>query len=259
MRSTEKNNLARYEEWLLERRLAAEHQLAHFRRWVNRFLYLRGSRPMETWQDTLIVFLEDLGEGQYLPWQVRQAGDGVTLYCGQFCANMGTRVLPEGTTREGGANRGAGRRKKRVKQWARLAWRWRARLFAQPQGRSVARAGAEWRRVAGGGEVLTNAELLAEMRRILRLRHYAGSTERSYLGWCRRFLQYVGRSGEHAPTGDDVQAFLNHLAVQCKVSASTQNQELPKALIAWQYQVYHAHLSRPMIGKGESLKAFAQL
>ena len=73
-------------------------------------------------------------------------------------------------------------------------------------------------------DVLTHAEMLAEVRRILRLRHYAGSTERSYLGWNRRFLRYVGRSGEHVPTGDDVQAFLSHLAVQGDVSASTQNQ-----------------------------------
>ena len=70
----------------------------------------------------------------------------------------------------------------------------------------------------------THVELLAELERVLRLRHYAGSTQRSYVGWSRRFLQYVGRSGAHVPTGDDLQAFLSHLAVQGRVSASTQNQ-----------------------------------
>ena len=111
MRSTANNDLGGYEEWLLERRLAEEYQLAHFRRWVNRFLYLRASRPRETWQDTLTVFLEDLGAGQFLPWQVRQAGDAVTLYCGQFRAHMGTPASPKGPTREGGVARGEGSRR----------------------------------------------------------------------------------------------------------------------------------------------------
>lgn len=66
--------------------------------------------------------------------------------------------------------------------------------------------------------------MLAEMRRILRLRHYAGSTERSYLGWCRRFLRYIGRSEEHVPTTADVQAFLSYLALQKDVASATQNQ-----------------------------------
>ena len=71
---------------------------------------------------------------------------------------------------------------------------------------------------------MTHAQMVAELGRILRLRHYAPRTERTYVGWTRRFLQYVGRPGEHVPTGEDVQAFLSHLAVQRKVSASTQNQ-----------------------------------
>jgi len=66
--------------------------------------------------------------------------------------------------------------------------------------------------------------MLAEMRRLLRLRHYAPRTERVYMGWGQRFLKYVAKSGERQPTADDVQDFLSHLALQGKVSASTQNQ-----------------------------------
>ena len=44
-------------------------------------------------------------------------------------------------------------------------------------------------------ETLDSAQILAEMRQLMRLRHYASRTERSYLGWVRRFLKYVSRTG----------------------------------------------------------------
>jgi integron integrase len=62
------------------------------------------------------------------------------------------------------------------------------------------------------------------MQRLLRLRHYAARTERTYLGWTRRFLAYVGQCGQAPPTPEDVKAFLSHLAVRRKVASSTQNQ-----------------------------------
>lgn len=62
------------------------------------------------------------------------------------------------------------------------------------------------------------------MERLLQLRHYAPRTQRSYLGWARRFLRYIDPQGMRLPTADDVSAFLSHLATAKKVAASTQNQ-----------------------------------
>ena len=177
-------DLAGYEEWLRQRRLTSARCVGHFSRWVGRFLALRASRPRETWQDTRTVFLEDLGDGRYQPWQLRQAGDAVTLYCGQFCVQMGTPATPKEPTRTKGEARDR-----------------RSRSGSGEKREVEDGAGRE------GVAVLTHAEMLAETRRILRLRHYAGSTERSCLGWNRRFLRYVGDSGERLPTGGDLQAF----------------------------------------------------
>ena len=200
MGQTRQAELAAYEEWLRERRVAPDLRVPYFARWVERFLRLRDGRPREVWHDTLEVLLEDLGNGHYKPWQVRQAADAVTLYCGQFCERMATHAAPE---RNAPSQRGAEGK--------------------GPEG-GVSTVVGQGTRTDGAGEELTHAQMLAEMRRILRLRHYSPSTERSYLGWTGRFLRYVGRSGEYVPTTEDVQAYLSYLAVRRNVSASTQNQ-----------------------------------
>ena len=70
-------------------------------------------------------------------------------------------------------------------------------------------------------ETLDPIQILAEMRQLMRLRHYASRTERSYPGWVRRFLKYVDKTGEDAPMPENVKAFLSHLAVHRKVASST--------------------------------------
>jgi len=228
MRGIARGDLAGYEEWLRQRRLAAAHQVGHFSRWVDRFLHLRASRPRESWQDTLTVFLEDLGDGQYEPWQVRQAGDAVTLYCGQFCEGRDTHAAPKRPTRDEGGARGKGSRRGSGEEW-----RAEDGVGREDRGRPGSRSSKaspvqpakpelEGGVPAEGGGVRSHVEMLAKMRRLLRLRHYATCTERCYLSWNRRFLRYVGRSGEHEPAGEDVQAFLSHLAVStiCRCARS---------------------------------------
>jgi hypothetical protein len=78
------NGQTDFARWLRRRRLAPDHRIPHFERWVERFLCFSKVRPVEAWQDTLRVFLEDLGEGEAPDWQICQAADAVSLYCGQF-------------------------------------------------------------------------------------------------------------------------------------------------------------------------------
>ncbi|MBI5756271.1 MAG: integron integrase [Nitrospirae bacterium] len=69
--------------------------------------------------------------------------------------------------------------------------------------------------------------MLAEVSRIIRLKHYSYSTERTYLQWVERFFAYVTETGGKqidAVTAEDLRGFLSHLALNRHVSASTQNQ-----------------------------------
>lgn len=66
--------------------------------------------------------------------------------------------------------------------------------------------------------------LLARMREKIRLKHYSIRTEQAYVDWARRFVVFHGKRHPREMSASEVEAFLTHLAVERKVSASTQNQ-----------------------------------
>lgn len=70
--------------------------------------------------------------------------------------------------------------------------------------------------------------IVKETRRMIRLRHYSYSTERTYIQWIERFLAYVQHTVKKKSIDDistpDFKNFMSHLALNQRVSASTQNQ-----------------------------------
>ncbi len=67
-------------------------------------------------------------------------------------------------------------------------------------------------------------EPLHIMREKLSIRHYAESTKKTYLGWCTRFIDYCDRNDIDAESDESYRTYLSHLALNRKVSSSTQNQ-----------------------------------
>lgn len=68
-------------------------------------------------------------------------------------------------------------------------------------------------------------ELLEAMRNTIRFKHYSMKTEKSYLGWCKRFFIFC----QNHPVGsseDKIKAYLSWLANERNVSESTQRQAL---------------------------------
>lgn len=63
-----------------------------------------------------------------------------------------------------------------------------------------------------------------ETVKALRLRHRSYRTEKSYIGWLRSFSSYLIHKRPDIVTQDDFKNFLTYLAVEKKVSASTQKQ-----------------------------------
>lgn len=78
-------------------------------------------------------------------------------------------------------------------------------------------------------------KLLDRLREALRSRHYSRRTESTYCQWVKRFIFFhdVRHPGEMAEA--EINAFLTHLAVKEKVSASTQTQALSALLFLYRY------------------------
>jgi integron integrase len=66
--------------------------------------------------------------------------------------------------------------------------------------------------------------LLDQLRERIRFKHYSIRTEQVYVDWAKRFIFFNNKRHPRELGADEVQAFLTHLAVAGKVSASTQNQ-----------------------------------
>lgn len=85
----------------------------------------------------------------------------------------------------------------------------------------------------GGADQVNPLAALEELRRRLRIRHYSYRTERTYLDWGRRFFAYLSerqKVSEPRVASEAVRDFLTHLAVERRVSASSQNQALSALL-----------------------------
>ena len=76
---------------------------------------------------------------------------------------------------------------------------------------------------------------IASVREAIRVRHYSRATEKSYCGWVRQFIRFHGLRHPRELGAPEVESFLTWLAVERKVSASTQNQALCALLFMYRH------------------------
>ena len=125
------------------------------------------------------------------------------------------------------------------------------------------------RNVGQGGQP---PRLLDQLREQLRVRHYSLRTEDAYVDWVRRFILFHGKRHPRDLGAPEVQAFLSHLAVDRKVSPSTQNQakaallflygQVLAADLPWLAEIVHAkrQMRLPVVlTQGEVAILFGQL
>jgi site-specific recombinase XerD len=93
-------------------------------------------------------------------------------------------------------------------------------------------------------------KLLDRVRAALRARHYSRRTEQAYAGWIRRFILFHHKRHPSSMGAEEVNAFLTRLAVDGKVTASTQNQALSAILF-----LYRVVLEDPLPWIGEVIRA----
>jgi integron integrase len=95
--------------------------------------------------------------------------------------------------------------------------------------------GAVWRVREGTAESSQAPRLLDQVRHAIQVRHYSRRTADAYVGWIRRFILFHGKRHPAQMGEAEVTAFLSSLAVNRRVSASTQNQALSAILFLYQH------------------------
>lgn len=75
--------------------------------------------------------------------------------------------------------------------------------------------------------------LLDQVRARIRVKHYAMSTEKTYIYWIKFFVRWSGMRHPRDMGAAEVEAFLSFLATQREVSAGTQNQAMHAILFLY--------------------------
>lgn len=96
----------------------------------------------------------------------------------------------------------------------------------------------------------TRPKLLDMLRSALHARHYSRRTEQAYCYWVRRYIRFHKLRHPAEMAEPEMNSFLTHLAVEEKISASTQNQALAALLF-----LYRHVLGRKVGDLGEVVRA----
>jgi len=92
--------------------------------------------------------------------------------------------------------------------------------------------------------------VVEDMYKIMKLKHLSFRTEKTYIGWLRRFYRFMNGQQPHTLNSTHVKDFMTHLAVEGNVSASTQSQAFNAILFLFRYV-----LDKPIDGIGEAVRA----
>ncbi|MDP8214266.1 MAG: integron integrase [Candidatus Euphemobacter frigidus] len=87
--------------------------------------------------------------------------------------------------------------------------------------------------------------LLDDISEVMRLRHYSIRTERSYIGWIKRYCIFHKMKHPLQMGIPEIEAFLSHLATDEKIGRSTQNQAF-NALLFLYKEVLKVSLDKPI-------------
>jgi integron integrase len=83
----------------------------------------------------------------------------------------------------------------------------------------------------------SSPKLLDRLKEALRARHYSPRTESTYHQWVKQYIFFHNVRHPAEMAEPEINAFLTHLAVKHKVSASTQNQALSALLFLYRHVI----------------------
>ncbi|MBI3801891.1 MAG: integron integrase [Deltaproteobacteria bacterium] len=189
------NILTQYDATLLKRSVPATCH-ASYKKWLRYYLDFCGKYTVpDSKSDRVRLFIDKLRDKKQTPAQQKQAAHAVALYCESLQKAgdpaprhpvMQKHVAPVHQKRPSPEGSGGG-----------------PVSFVQS---------SDWEKV--------HVDLSAEIK----TRHYSPKTLKAYALWTRQFQRFLRNRPPQELSSVEVKEYLTHLAVTCKVSASTQNQ-----------------------------------
>jgi integron integrase len=93
-------------------------------------------------------------------------------------------------------------------------------------------------------------KLLDQVKDVIRLKHYSERTGETYDYWIRKYILFHNKRHPAEMNFSEIKAFMTHLAVEQKLSASSQNQALSAVLF-----LYREVLKIELRGSSNSIRA----
>lgn len=212
---------------LLSDRSVPERHREHYQKWLRYFYDFSGRYLQERQQpEKMRLFLDKLKSKGQSSTQCQQAAHAVSLYFELL------EQSARGNTSEGQVSVAD---EKAIDEpdlpvFEPVAPTPRRELFRRLRASRYSEAGyeeksdfPEWDEVIG--------KLAAEIK----VRHYSRKTLKTYAFWSRHFQRFLKNKSPVELASADVRAYLTHLAVECKVAASTQNQAFNSLLFLFRH------------------------
>lgn len=135
--------------------------------------------------------------------------------------------------------------------WEEDGYGWQPKFRVKPGGEGDKSPAEALACSAAGSSVPANDASWEEaLRTALRVRHYALRTEQSYTQWVRQFVRFWPNLPHEDLREEHVKRYLEHLAVERNVAASTQNQAFSALLFFFEHV-----LQRTLEDLGDTVRA----
>jgi len=220
--------VARFDD-ILKLRDVPQLSRPEYRKWVRYFLDFQAKYPLPMERSVQVrLFSEKLRSKGQAKVQVEQAAEAVSLFFISQQKHRGALSSTGDSTVLSAVVRGVPekpREQDRVQPAVKEAG-----MVCDPPG-SPAPAGLserrqgrydDWRCLRKSGYPAWDA-IIALLADEIKTRHYSRKTLQHYANWSRKFQSYLSHKDPLQLSSQDVKSYLTYLAVQCKVSSSTQN------------------------------------
>jgi len=209
------NDIMAQFEAVLMKKVSPVSRHADYRKWLRYYFDFRSKYPLpDSKSEHVRLFIEKLRSKNQTPELQKQAAHAISLYFEMLNANTKTAKeeysnnvsVPETTAQP--AQHCHDRDDIRQVSVSRL---------------SNGSRFNEWRCLAKSKSPAWD-KVIDTLAAEIKTRHYSRKTLKTYADWSRKFQSYLQNKPPDELSSTDIKAYLTYLAVNCKVSASTQNQ-----------------------------------